>query len=57
MVGDTPWDIDAAGRASVPTIAVLTGGFAIEELEESGAVAVFESVSALRDHLDETPLG
>ncbi len=57
MVGDTPWDIHAAARASVPTIAVLTGGFAIEELEESGAVAVFESVSALRDHLDETPLG
>jgi HAD superfamily hydrolase (TIGR01509 family) len=56
MVGDTPWDIHAAERASVPTIAVLTGGFAIEELEESGAVAVFESVSDLRDRLDETPL-
>jgi HAD superfamily hydrolase (TIGR01509 family) len=56
MVGDTPWDIHAASRASVPTIAVLTGGFAIEELEQSGAVAVFESVSALRDRLDETPL-
>ncbi len=56
MVGDTPWDIHAARRASVPTIAVLTGGFAIEELEESGAAAVFESVSALRDRLDETSL-
>ena len=56
MVGDTPWDIHAARRADVPTIAVLTGGFAIEELEESGALAVFESVSALREHLEETPL-
>jgi HAD superfamily hydrolase (TIGR01509 family) len=56
MVGDTPWDIHAARKASVPTLAVLTGGFAIEELEESGAEAVFESVSSLRDQLDETPL-
>lgn len=56
MVGDTPWDIKAAGRTSVPTIAVLTGGFAIEELEESGAVAVYQSVGELREHLDDTPL-
>ena len=56
MVGDTPWDVHAAGRADVRTIAVLSGGFAIEELEESGAVAVFESVANLRERLDETPL-
>ena len=56
MVGDTPWDVHAAGRADVRTIAVLSGGFAIEELEESGAVAVFESVADLRERLDETPL-
>jgi HAD superfamily hydrolase (TIGR01509 family) len=56
MVGDTPWDVHAARRAGVDTIAVLTGGFAIEELTESGAVAVFESVSELCARLDETPL-
>ena len=27
MVGDTPWDVEAARRAGVPTVAVLTGGF------------------------------
>src|SRR5690348_5979607 len=27
MVGDTPWDVKAAARAGVETIAVLTGGF------------------------------
>jgi HAD superfamily hydrolase (TIGR01509 family) len=57
MVGDTPWDIRAARRASVPTIAVRTGGFGVDELQEAGAVAVFESVSALREHLDQTVLG
>jgi phosphoglycolate phosphatase-like HAD superfamily hydrolase len=35
---------------------VLTGGFAIEELSESGARGVFESVADLRAALDETPL-
>jgi HAD superfamily hydrolase (TIGR01509 family) len=56
MVGDTPWDVHAARGAGVETIAVLTGGFAIEELSESGAVAVFESVDELRGGLDETAL-
>jgi HAD superfamily hydrolase (TIGR01509 family) len=56
MVGDTPWDVHAAGKADVPTLAVLTGGFAIEELEESGAARVFESVAELRQRLEETPL-
>jgi HAD superfamily hydrolase (TIGR01509 family) len=56
MVGDTPWDVHAARGAGVDTITVLTGGFAIEELRESGAVAVFESVADLHTQLDETPL-
>jgi phosphoglycolate phosphatase-like HAD superfamily hydrolase len=56
MVGDTPWDVQAARKAGVDTLAVLTGGFAIEELRESGAVGVFESVAELRAQLDDTPL-
>lgn len=56
MVGDTPWDVHAARRAGVDTVAVLTGGFAIEELRESGAMAVFESVADLCAALDDTVL-
>ncbi|HEY2437007.1 MAG TPA: HAD family hydrolase [Solirubrobacteraceae bacterium] len=56
MIGDTPWDVRAAGKAGVPTLAVLTGGFAIDELKQSGAEAVFESVAELRARLDTTPL-
>ncbi len=56
MVGDTPWDVEAAGRTNVPTIAVLTGGFAVSELEDAGAAAVFESVTELCEKLDQTPL-
>ena len=56
MIGDTPWDIKAARKAGVGTIAVLTGGFSIDELEESGAIAVFESIVDLCQGLDDTPL-
>jgi HAD superfamily hydrolase (TIGR01509 family) len=56
MVGDTPWDCEAAARAGVSTIAVLTGGFAESELRGAGAVAVFESIDELRERLDETAL-
>jgi phosphoglycolate phosphatase-like HAD superfamily hydrolase len=57
MVGDTPWDVKAAAKAGVPTIAVRTGGFSIDELEGAGAIAVFESIQELRDRIDETPFG
>ena len=56
MVGDTPWDVQAAKSAKVPTIAVRTGGFGQEELEEAGAAAVFESVAELLGRIDETKL-
>lgn len=56
MVGDTPWDVEAAAKAGVPTVAVLTGGFAMSELEEAGAKAVFESVDELCQKLEQTPL-
>jgi HAD superfamily hydrolase (TIGR01509 family) len=56
MVGDSIWDCEAAGRAGIPTIGVLTGGFSREELSEAGAAVVFESVAELRGRLESTPL-
>jgi HAD superfamily hydrolase (TIGR01509 family) len=56
MIGDTPWDVQAAERAGVATLAVLTGGFAAAELSEAGAEAVFESVAELRSELAHTLL-
>jgi HAD superfamily hydrolase (TIGR01509 family) len=56
MVGDTPWDVKAAAAAGVRTIAVLTGGFSVQELEEAGASEVFESVRELCAALERTPL-
>jgi HAD superfamily hydrolase (TIGR01549 family) len=55
MVGDTTWDVEAAARAGLETLAVLTGGYSAAELRDAGAVAVFDSVFELRSSLDGTP--
>ncbi len=57
LIGDSPWDIEAARNAGIPTLAVLTGGYSEAELLEAGAQAVFGSVQELVDRLGETPLG
>jgi HAD superfamily hydrolase (TIGR01509 family) len=56
MVGDTTWDVEAAGRAGIETLAVLTGGFSAAELREAGATEVFESVRELCERLEATAL-
>jgi HAD superfamily hydrolase (TIGR01549 family) len=56
MLGDTPWDVEAAKRAGIETVCVLTGGFSERELRDAGAADVFESIEALHARLDETAL-
>jgi HAD superfamily hydrolase (TIGR01509 family) len=48
MVGDSIWDVEAAKRAGLATLAVLTGGFSEAELREAGAAQVVESIGELR---------
>lgn len=58
VVGDTPWDIEAALGASLSTVAVLTGGgWSRDELVQAGAVEVHDDVQALVDAFDTTVLG
>lgn len=40
VVGDTPYDIEAATAIGLPCLAVLTGGFSRARLEAAGAAAV-----------------
>jgi HAD superfamily hydrolase (TIGR01509 family) len=47
-VGDTIWDIEAAGLVGLRTVAVLTGGaYSRAELESAGAIAVYADCAAL----------
>ena len=48
MVGDSVWDVAAAKQAGIPTIAVISGGYAEDELRGAGAVEVFETIEELR---------
>ncbi len=50
MVGDTPYDIQAATGAGVPLAAVLTGGWRVEEL--AGAVAIYDDPAAMLKWFD-----
>src|SRR4051794_27216979 len=56
MVGDSVWDCEAAKRAEIESVGVLTGGFSEQELREAGAVQVFDSIEALRGSIEQTPL-
>jgi phosphoglycolate phosphatase-like HAD superfamily hydrolase len=56
MIGDATWDIEAATRADVKTLAVITGGFSEAELRDAGAIDVYDSLVDLREKLDSTPL-
>jgi HAD superfamily hydrolase (TIGR01509 family) len=54
MIGDTPYDIEAAGRAGVRTIAFRSGGWADDNLR--GALAIYDGPWDLLAHLDQSPL-
>jgi HAD superfamily hydrolase (TIGR01509 family) len=54
MVGDTPYDVEAASRAGVRCVGLLCGGiFGHEALFDAGAAAVFRDPEDLCRRLDE----
>jgi HAD superfamily hydrolase (TIGR01509 family) len=53
MLGDTPYDVQAARRAGVHCIAVRSGGWGDGELD--GALAVYDDVADLLAHFDQSP--
>jgi HAD superfamily hydrolase (TIGR01509 family) len=55
MLGDSTWDCEAAKRAGLETVGLLTGGFSEQELREAGASCVFDSLDELRERMGETP--
>jgi len=57
MVGDSSWDVEAARRAGLETLAVRTGGFAVDELRDAGASHVYDSIVELREDWASTPFG
>lgn len=56
FVGDTVWDIEAAGKAGVPCVALLSGGIGQAELEKAGAAAVYQNPRHMLASLDSSPV-
>ncbi|MDQ3818859.1 MAG: HAD hydrolase-like protein, partial [Acidobacteriota bacterium] len=56
VVGDTPYDAEAAGKLSLRTIGVLCGGFPEQELRAAGCMAIFDGPADLLARYDESPI-
>jgi HAD superfamily hydrolase (TIGR01509 family) len=54
LIGDTPYDIEAAKRAGVATIAFRCGGWQDEALED--AIAIYDGPADLAAQLDASPI-
>ena len=54
MLGDTPYDVQAAKKAGVATIALRSGGWRDRDLR--GAVAIYDDPADLLAHYDSSPL-
>ena len=55
MLGDTPYDIEAAGKAGVRTVALRCGGWGDAGL--AGAEAVYDDPHDLARRFEDTPFG
>ena len=56
VVGDTPYDAEAARNAGVKTVGVLSGGFMEQALREAGCIAVYRDTEDLVRNYETSPL-
>ena len=57
VIGDTPYDAQAAGKSGMKTIGLLCGGFSEASLREAGCIAIYPGPGALLACFDKSPLG
>jgi HAD superfamily hydrolase (TIGR01509 family) len=55
VVGDTPYDAEAAGKAGLKTIGVLCGGFPEEGLRRAGCIAIYRDPADLLARYADAP--
>ncbi len=56
VVGDTPYDMEAARKAGLRTIGVLCGGFPEDSLRKAGCIAIYQDPADLLARYDGSPL-
>jgi HAD superfamily hydrolase (TIGR01549 family) len=53
VIGDSVWDVLAAGRKSALGVGLLSGGYSREELERSGAFRVYSDPADMLLHIED----
>jgi HAD superfamily hydrolase (TIGR01509 family) len=56
VIGDTPYDAEAAKKAGLATVGVLCGGFPEADLGAAGCIAIFKDPQDLLDGFDRSPM-
>jgi len=56
VVGDSVWDMLAAGRKSALGVALQSGGYGVEDLERAGAFRVYSDAADMLMHLEQLGL-
>ncbi len=56
VVGDSAWDLLAAGRKSALGVGILSGGYGQEELERAGAFRIYSDPADMLLHLEQLGL-
>jgi HAD superfamily hydrolase (TIGR01509 family) len=56
VIGDTPYDAQAAGKVGLRTIGVLCGGFPDADLRAAGCSAIFRDPADLLARYEQSPL-
>lgn len=56
VVGDSPYDAEAAAKAGIRTIGVLSGGFSEQDLRRAGCIAIYQDTADLLARYETSPL-
>ena len=56
VVGDSPYDAEAAGKAGIKAVGLLSGGFSEAELREAGCIAIYRDPEDLLRQFATSPL-
>jgi phosphoglycolate phosphatase-like HAD superfamily hydrolase len=56
VIGDSIWDLLAAGRTRALGVGVLSGGYGPEELERAGAFRVYSDPADVLMHIEQLGL-
>jgi HAD superfamily hydrolase (TIGR01509 family) len=55
VIGDTPYDVEAANKLRLATIGLLSGGWTVNQLKRAGCRAVYKDPEALLELYHQSP--